>query len=182
MKAFPFCVYVRSFTVRATAREAVAQTSCRYSYSISLDCPDISGDTVVLGRVVRLTDIDRETGAHSETKDLGGYPQGKVVIAVEEVFKGSADAFIEFTVHGTCYGPIEEGRKHIFNLHKTPNGYSNPHWSNPLDYLKRASVDKFLSAHRALIRGERLSTLFGTLRAHGWPHADRGHHCRSGEG
>ena len=164
MKTFLF-VFTCTVLLVLGSQEAVAQPTCRYSYPTSLDCPDVSGNTVVLGRVVRLTDIDRETGVQSETKDLGGFPQGKVVIAVEEVFKGSADAFIEFTVHGSCYGPIQEGRKHIFNLHKTPNGYSNAHWSNTIDHLTPSERDKFLSAHRALIRSERVSTLFGTLRA-----------------
>ena len=65
-----------------TAHELLAQPTCRYSYPMSLDCPDVSGDTVVLGRVVQLTDIDIETGIQSESKDLGGYPNGKVLCAV----------------------------------------------------------------------------------------------------
>lgn len=143
-----------------------AQPGCRYSYGLSLDCPDISGDTIVLGRVVRLTDIDRETGVHSDVKDLGSYPEGKVVIEVEEVLKGTADSLIEFTGHGGCYGPIEVGRRHIFNLNKTPNGYTNPHWSNPIDHLRTGEPEKYLNGLRALIRGERTSWLFGTLRAY----------------
>ena len=109
-----------------------------------------------------MTDIDPETGAHSPSKHLGGYPQGKVVVAVEEVLKGSPDAFIEFTVHGTCYGIIEEGGKYIFHFDKTSNGYSNPKWSSWLP--REDEFANFLSAQRTLIRGERLSTIFGTLR------------------
>jgi hypothetical protein len=145
--------------------DAMAQPGCLHSYPVSLDCPDISGDAVVLGRVVRLTSIDREAGEQVERKSLDTFPQGKVVVAVEEVFKGSADAFIEFTVHGGCYGPIQVGSKHIFNFYKTPNGYSNPKWSNSIDHLTPSELDKFLNGHRALIRGERVSTLFGKLRA-----------------
>ena len=82
------------------SQEVYAQPGCRYSYGVSFECPDISGDTVVLGRVVRLTDIDRETGVHNDAKDLGGWPEGTVLIEVEQVFKGTAEAFIEFTVAG----------------------------------------------------------------------------------
>ena len=148
------------------SQDAVAQPGCRYSYGISLDCPDVSGDVVVLGRVVRLTDIDPENGVHIDAKDLGGYPRGKVVVEVEEVFKGTADSLIEFTVHPGCYGPIEVGRRHIFNLYKTPDGYTNPHWSNSIDHLRSGEPDKFLNSLRALIRGERISQLFGTLKAY----------------
>lgn len=162
MKAL-FFAFTCAVLLFSTTHEILAQT-CRYTYPISLDCPDVSGDTVVLGRVVQLTDIDIETGKLSESKDLGGYPNGKVVVAVEDVLKGSADTFIEFTVHHTCYGPIREGSKHIFNLNKTPNGYTNPKWSNTIDYLTPSERDNFLNAHRVLIRGERLATLFGTLR------------------
>lgn len=143
--------------------EAVAQPTCRYSYPVALDCPNISGDTVVLGLVVQLIDIDIKTGEQSEAKDLGGFPSGRVVIAVEDVLKGSAEPTIEFTVQG-CYGPIQEGRRHIFNFNKTANGYTNPKWSNSIDFLKPTERDNFLNTHRMLIRGERLATLFGTLR------------------
>ena len=163
MKALLFA-FTCAFLLVCSTLEAVAQPTCRYSYPLSLDCPDISGDTVVLGLVVQLTDIDTKTGEQSEAKDLGGFPSGKVVIAVEDVLKGSAEPTIEFTVYGSCYGPIQEGRRHIFNFTKTANGYTNPKWSNSIDYLKPGERDNFLNAHRMLIRGERLATLFGTLR------------------
>jgi carboxypeptidase family protein len=162
MKIFLFVFTCAVFLVPGS-QEVSAQPGCRYSYPISLDCPDISSDTVVLGRVVRLTDIDRETGIHSDAKDLGGWPQGKVVVEVEEVFKGSADTFIEFTLDGSCYGPIKVGSKFIVSLYKTPNGYSNPHWGD-VSYMEPSERNKFLNALRALIRGERLSKLFGTVR------------------
>lgn len=144
--------------------EAAAQPTCAFSYPVSLDCPDSSGDTVVLGRVATLTHINPQTGEESQTRALGFYPRGRVVAAVEEVFKGSAGAVIEFTVHGGCYGPIEEGRRYIFNIYRTSGGYTNQRWSGTLDYLTRSDATKFRDALRSLIRGERLSNLFGTLR------------------
>lgn len=146
------------------AREqAAAQPRCSFSIPVSLECANPAGDAIVLGRVVNLTHINPQTGEQSESESLGNDQAGTAVVAVEELLKGSASETFEFAVRSGCIGSLDKGKRYIFNMFKSSNGYSTHGWSY-IDHMSEDDKFKFLSMLRGLIKGERLSSLYGTVR------------------
>jgi hypothetical protein len=142
--------------------ETAAQPTCFVSYRISPDCPRIDGDVVLLGRVLSLTTVNYQTGARAESEVLNGFLRGEAVVAVEERFKGEANAVIQLRIGGGCYGYIEKGKRYIFNLRGAPETYYAL-WSDALDYMQEGEAAKLLETIRAHIRGERQPRIYGSL-------------------
>lgn len=144
------------------AVEASAQPTCFVSYRISPACPLIDGDVVLLGRVLSLTTVNRQTGDRAESKVLSGYLHGEAIVEVEELFKGEACAVLKFRIRAGCYGDIGKGERYIFNLRGTPEDYYAL-WSNTLDSMQERDAAKLLETIRAHIRGERQPRIYGSL-------------------
>lgn len=143
-----------------------AQPTCFVSGPLWLDCPYRGSETFFLGRVLSLKGFDDQTGAEYEADRLGSYPRGKVVVAVEEAFKGDVGAVFEFEVHGRCYGHIEKGRRYLFEQGVTGGGRYT--WAEAPHYESEAEQTKFLDSLRALVKGVRQPRLYGVVR-----HAER---------
>lgn len=162
----PLCAVV--LLLLFCAAETRAQPTCFVTRVLSADCPDTSGDLVFVGRVVSLKTTDEKTGVETETDALNGYPRGRAVIAVEELFKGEAGAVVELPIRGGCYGRISKDKRYVFNLPRELDGSRTYHWSGELDDLPEDEAAQLFEAIRANLRGERQPRLYGVLR-----HADR---------
>lgn len=146
-----------------SARAAAQPGGCRWTYPISLECPEISGHTVFLGRVLSLTELEATSGNDAPTDLVTLMPRSRAVVAIEQLFKGEAGAVIELTMNRRCYGRIETGKRYIFNLGRDQAGNYYPAWSNALEDLPEGGEEKLLRRIRAVMRKERQSPILGTI-------------------